>query len=86
MTRTSASIRIVDDDEAIRGLLSACFDGSYRYATAASAEEAVTLLQSRSFNLVLSIGTIARLREAWPARSRRETSRRADIRTAWWPT
>ena len=54
MTRTKASILIVDDDEAIRGLLSACLDGSYWCTTAASAEEAVTLLQSGSFNLVLS--------------------------------
>jgi response regulator RpfG family c-di-GMP phosphodiesterase len=54
MTRTNASILIVDDDEAIRGLLSACLDGSYWCATAASAEEAVTLLQFGSFNLVLS--------------------------------
>jgi len=54
MTRTNASILIVDDDEAIRGLLSACLDGSYWCATAASAEEAVMLLQSGSFNLMLS--------------------------------
>lgn len=54
MTRTLASILIVDDDEAIRSLLSACLDDSYWCATAASAEEAVTLLQSGSFNLVLS--------------------------------
>lgn len=54
MTRTPASILIVDDDEAIRSLLSACLDDSYWCATAASAEEAVTLLQSGSFNLVLS--------------------------------
>jgi response regulator RpfG family c-di-GMP phosphodiesterase len=54
MTRTNASILIVDDDDAIRSLLSACLDDSYWCATAASAEEAVTLLKSGSFNLVLS--------------------------------
>ena len=48
MTRTNASILIVDDDEAIRGLLSACLDGSYWCETAASAEEAVTLLAESS--------------------------------------
>src|SRR5206468_6377536 len=53
-TRTNASILIVDDDEAIRGLLAACLDANYWCATAASAEEAVTLLHSGSFNLVLS--------------------------------
>ena len=54
MTRTPASILIVDDDEAIRSLLGACLDDSYWCATAASAEEAVALLQTGSFNLVLS--------------------------------
>src|SRR6266571_3353891 len=54
MTRTNASILIVDDDEAIRGLLGACLDGNYWCATAASAEEAVTLLRYGSFHLVLS--------------------------------
>ena len=54
MMRTNASILIVDDDEAIRSLLSACLDESYWCATAASAEEAVTLLKTGSFNLVLS--------------------------------
>lgn len=54
MIRTNASILIVDDDEAIRSLLSACLDDSYWCATAASAEEAVTLLKPGSFNLVLS--------------------------------
>jgi response regulator RpfG family c-di-GMP phosphodiesterase len=54
MTRTNASILIVDDDEAIRSLLIACLDDFYWCATAASAEEAVTLLQSGSFNLVLT--------------------------------
>jgi len=52
--RKNASILIVDDDEAIRSLLSACLDESYWCATAASAEEAVTLLKTGSFNLVLS--------------------------------
>jgi response regulator RpfG family c-di-GMP phosphodiesterase len=54
MMRKNASILIVDDDEAIRSLLSACLDESYWCATAASAEEAVTLLKTGSFNLVLS--------------------------------
>src|SRR5437667_12827061 len=54
MTKTSASILIVDDDEAIRGLLSACLDPAYWCATAASAEEAASLLEPGSFDLVLS--------------------------------
>jgi cyclic di-GMP phosphodiesterase len=54
MTKTVASILIVDDDEAIRSLLGACLDDSYWCATAASGEEAINLLQSGSFNLVLS--------------------------------
>ncbi len=54
MTKTTASILIVDDDEAIRGLLSACLDPSYWCATAASVEEATRLLESNSFDLVLS--------------------------------
>ena len=54
MTRTNASILIVDDDEAIRSLLSACLDDNYWCATAASAEDAIVLLDSGAFNLVLS--------------------------------
>ena len=54
MTKPSASILIVDDDEVMRGLLSACLDPGYRCATAATAEEAVKVLESGSFDLVLS--------------------------------
>ena len=54
MTGTNASILIVDDDEVIRGLLSACLDSSYWCATAGNAKEAIELLESGSFNLVLS--------------------------------
>jgi putative nucleotidyltransferase with HDIG domain len=54
MTKSNASVLIVDDDEAIRGLLSACLDRSYCCATAASADEASKLLESNSFDLVLS--------------------------------
>ena len=54
MTRANASILIVDDDAAIRGLLCDCLNDSYWCATAASAEEAIALLSSASFNLVLS--------------------------------
>jgi cyclic di-GMP phosphodiesterase len=54
MTEPSASILIVDDDESIRGLLSACLDPAHRCATAASADEAARLLESGSFDLVLS--------------------------------
>lgn len=54
MTRTSASILIVDDDEAIRSLLCDCLGESYWRAAAANAEDAVTLLRSGSFDLVLS--------------------------------
>ncbi len=54
MTKPSASILIVDDDESIRGLLSACLDPAYWCATAANAEGAMRLLESGSFDLVLS--------------------------------
>lgn len=54
MTKPTASILIVDDDESIRGLLSACLDPAYWCATAANAEEAMRLLESGSFDLVLS--------------------------------
>lgn len=54
MTKRAASILIVDDDESIRGLLSACLDPAYWCATAASATAAMKLLESGSFDLVLS--------------------------------
>jgi cyclic di-GMP phosphodiesterase len=54
MSRTGASILIVDDDDAIRNLLYACLQEKFWCTTAASADEAVTLLESGSFNLVLS--------------------------------
>ena len=54
MTKTPASVLIVDDDEIMRGLLSACLDPAYWCTTAASAEEGSKLLASRPFDLVLS--------------------------------
>lgn len=54
MTKPIASILIVDDDESIRGLLGACLDPAYRCATAANADGAMRLLESGSFDLVLS--------------------------------
>jgi response regulator RpfG family c-di-GMP phosphodiesterase len=48
------SILIVDDDEVIRGILRTCLDETYWCATAGTTEEAIKLLQSGSFNLVLS--------------------------------
>ena len=54
MSGTIASILIVDDDDAIRSQLSACLDDRFWCATAAGADEAITLLKSGSFNLVLS--------------------------------
>lgn len=54
MTRPCASILIVDDEEPVRGLLSELLESSYWCATAASAEQAVTSLESGSFNLVLT--------------------------------
>lgn len=54
MTRAQASILIVDDDEATRNLLTDCLDERYWCVTAASAEEAISLLATCTFNLVLS--------------------------------
>ena len=54
MTRAQASILIVDDDKATRNLLTDCLDESYWCVTAASAEEATSLLATCTFNLVLS--------------------------------
>lgn len=54
MSNAHSSILIVDDDDIIRGLLSALLDPSYWCATASSAEEAMKLLETGSFNLVLS--------------------------------
>ena len=48
MSRNCPSILIVDDDEAIRGLLSATLNPSYWCATASSAEEAIGLLESQA--------------------------------------
>jgi cyclic di-GMP phosphodiesterase len=59
MIRTNASILIVDDDDAIRSLLTDCLSERYWCANAASAEEAITLLASGTFNLVLSDITIS---------------------------
>jgi putative two-component system response regulator len=52
--RHAPSILIVDDNELVRDLLRTCLDETYWCATAGSTEEAMTLLQSGSFNLVLS--------------------------------
>lgn len=48
------SILIVDDEEPIRRLLTTCLDPNYTCITAASAEEATTLLEAGTFSLVLS--------------------------------
>ena len=54
MNRPPANILIVDDDDAIRGLLCTLLDPMHWCALASSAEEAVRLLDTGSFNLVLS--------------------------------
>jgi len=54
MTETSASILIVDDDEAICKLLSVCLEPTYSCAAAATAQEAISLLEAGSFKLVMS--------------------------------
>jgi putative two-component system response regulator len=48
------SILIVDDDELIRGFLKDCLNETCWCVTAGSSEEAMKLLQSGSFNLVLT--------------------------------
>jgi DNA-binding NtrC family response regulator len=58
MTRPSASILIVDDEDLVRGLLSELLESSYWCATAASAEQAVTSPESGSVNLMLTEITI----------------------------
>ncbi|HEY3139232.1 MAG TPA: HD domain-containing phosphohydrolase [Blastocatellia bacterium] len=54
MSETSASILIVDDDEAICNLLRACLEPTYCCAAAGSADEAISLLEAGSFKLVMS--------------------------------
>lgn len=54
MTELHASILIVDDDDQIRGLLSNLLNASHWCATAASAEEAIELIDAGHFDLVLS--------------------------------
>lgn len=54
MSLTKAAILIVDDNEAIRNLLRSCLEHRHWCATAASADEAVRLLQTGSFRLLLS--------------------------------
>ncbi|HSB09184.1 MAG TPA: HD domain-containing phosphohydrolase [Blastocatellia bacterium] len=54
MNKARASILIVDDDDIIRGLLSAFLEPSQWCVTASSAEEAMRLLETESFNLVLT--------------------------------
>lgn len=53
MTTTNASILIVDDDEVLRSRLSEFLESRCFCATAPSADEAMELLQTGSFNLVL---------------------------------
>jgi response regulator RpfG family c-di-GMP phosphodiesterase len=48
------SILIVDDERMVRELVSMCFETQYSCTTAASAEEATELLESKAFNLVLT--------------------------------
>ena len=58
MTATNASILIVDDDEILRGRLSEFLESRCSCATAANADEAMDMLQTGSFNLVLSAITM----------------------------
>jgi response regulator RpfG family c-di-GMP phosphodiesterase len=54
MNHNATSILIVDDDEAIREILFATLNDEYACATAASAAEAISLLEKMPFNLILS--------------------------------
>jgi DNA-binding NtrC family response regulator len=51
---TARCILAVDDEEPIRGLLRYYLSSSYELVTAASAEEALDLLQTRSFPVVIT--------------------------------
>jgi DNA-binding NtrC family response regulator len=50
----SASILVVDEDDAIRGLLVDSLGTDYRFASASTTDDAINLLQAGSFNLILS--------------------------------
>jgi len=50
----SASILVVDEDDAIRALLVDSLGTDYWFATASTTEDAISLLQAGSFNLILS--------------------------------
>jgi cyclic di-GMP phosphodiesterase len=50
----SASILVVDEDDAIRALLVDSLGTDYWFATASTTEDAINLLQAGSFNLILS--------------------------------
>jgi response regulator RpfG family c-di-GMP phosphodiesterase len=54
MDSKSVSILIVDDEQVVRKVLEAHLGINYLCTTAASAEEAISLLSAASFNLVLS--------------------------------
>ncbi|HWP43007.1 MAG TPA: HD domain-containing phosphohydrolase [Blastocatellia bacterium] len=54
MDTKSASILIVDDEQAVRKVLETSLGSQYRCTTAASTEEAIGLLAAASFSLVLS--------------------------------
>ena len=58
MTATNASILIVDDDEVLCGRLSEFLESRSSCATAPNADEAMDMLQTGSFNLVLSAMTM----------------------------
>lgn len=54
MSSSETSILIVDDERMVRELVAMCFESQYSCTTAASAEEATELLESRAFNLVIT--------------------------------
>ncbi len=51
---SKARILIVDDEPVVRNLLRELLDGNYECVEADSAEDALVLLQTETFNLVIS--------------------------------
>jgi diguanylate cyclase (GGDEF)-like protein len=88
MLRPKANILIVDDEEQVRGLLTALLDKQYSCCSAVSAQEALRKLSSETFDLVISdirvggLGLIQKVHSITPGTVVVMISRHQDIETA----